>query len=144
MIAGLALASIGLQFGGNLLQAGENYKAAKEEARALEFQADNAEKEGRHMFKVIKKQGESVLGAADVQLATSGFRMDTAQALEIKDEIIKNVNHDAMNAVLSGTLQARSLRDQARKIRSAAKKGRGLSGIVSGAAAAVGLYGASK
>ena len=88
MLPALALASVGLQLGGNLLQGQESYKQAKQDAAALEWNADNAEREGRLMFKSIKKQGESVLGAAQVGLATSGFRYDSAQSVEIKDEIV--------------------------------------------------------
>lgn len=144
MLPALALASIGLQLGGNLLAGQENYKAAKQEAAALEFQADKVVKEGKEMSFQIKKQGETVLGSATVGLATSGFRLDSAQGVEIRDEIIKNVNYDAMNAVLSGQLQAASMRERARAIRSAAKKGRGLGALTSILGAGAAMIGASK
>lgn len=144
MLPALAYASIGLQLGGNLLAAGENYDAMVDDAKALEFQAAKAVKEGRDMAKKIRRQGETVLGTAEVELATSGFRMDTAQSMEIRDEIVKNVEYDAMNAVLSGDLQSMALRKQARAVRAAAKKGRGL-GIVTGVAGAgAALFGASR
>lgn len=140
----LATASIGLQLGGNLLQGMEAEEQANEDAKALEFQAFNAEREGRQMFKLIKKKGESVLSTAQVGLSTSGFRADTAQALEIKDEIIKGVEHDAMNAVLSGELSAMSMRKRAREIRKAgrATKRNAMVGAVAGAGLAT--YGVLK
>lgn len=144
MLPALALASVGLQLGGNLLQGQESYKQAKQDAAALEWNADNAEREGRLMFKSIKKQGESVLGAAQVGLATSGFRYDSAQSVEIKDEIVKNVASDAMNAVLSGQLAAGSMRRQAREIRSAARESRNLGIVTTFAGAGLAAFGASK
>lgn len=144
MVPGLALAAIGLQLGGNLLAGKESYNAAMQDAAALEFQAEKVVKEGKELSFQIKKQGETVLGSATVGLATSGFKLDTAQGVEIRDEIIKNVSHDAMNAVLSGQLQAGSMRAQARAIRSAAKKGRRLGGITSVLGAGAALLGASR
>lgn len=137
MIPALALASIGLQFGGNLLQGAENYKADNQEAGQLLFEAGQVEQEGRQQAKVIKKQGRTVLGGATVELATGGFRLDTAQGVQIREEIVRNVEHDAMNAVLTGDLQAMQMRQRAREIRKAAKKGRtlGIVGAIAGAGA---------
>lgn len=144
MLPGLALAAIGIQLGGNLLQGKEAYKQAKQDAAALEWNAVNAEMEGRQMFNLIKKKGESVLSTAQVGLATSGFRADTAQSLEIKDEIIKGVEHDAMNAVLSGELAAMSMRKQAREIRAAGKKAKRNALIGGLAGAGLAAYGVLK
>lgn len=144
MVPALALASIGLQLGGNLLAVGENFDAAMQDARALEFQADKVTKEGKELSFQIRKQGETVLGSATVGLATSGFRLDTAQGVEIRDEIIKNVEYDAMNAVLSGQLQATSMRAQAREIRRAARSGRRLGGLTSVLGGGLSLIGANK
>lgn len=140
----LAIAAIGLQLGGNLLQGMEAERQAKDQASALEWNAVNAEREGRNMFDIIKKKGESVLSTAQVGLATSGFRADTAQALEIKDEIVRGVEHDAMNAVLSGELAAMSMRKQARQIREAGKKAKRNSLIAGVAGAGLATYGALK
>ena len=140
----LALAGIGLQLGGNLLQGAENYKAAKQEAGQLLFEAGQVEQEGREQAKVIKKQGRTVLGGATVELATGGFRLDTAQGVQIREEIVRNVEHDAMNAVLTGDLQAMQMRQRAREIRKAAKKGRGLGALVAVAGAGTQAYMAGK
>lgn len=126
MLPAMQLASIGLKMGGNLLQAQENYKSASNDAASLLFEAGQVEQEGREQAKVIKKQGRTVLGGATVELATGGFRLDTAQGVQIREEIVRNVEHDAMNAVLTGDLQAMQMRQRAREIRKAAKKGRKL------------------
>lgn len=144
MLPAMQLASIGLKMGGNLLQAQENYKSASNDAASLLFEANQVEQEGRQQAKIIKKQGRTVLGGATVELATGGFRLDTAQGVQIREEIVRNVEQDAMNAVLTGDLQAMQMRQRAREIRKAAKKGRGLGALVAVAGAGTQAYMAGK
>ncbi len=141
MLPALAIAGLGLQFGGSLMQGQETARGLKQDAAALDFEATQVAKEGRQTAELIKKQGRTVLGAATTDLASSGFRMDSSQSLDIREEIMKNVQTDSMNAILSGDMKAAQYRDQARQMRRSARRGKSLGAIVAVGGLVGGLFG---
>lgn len=136
----LALIAAGASFAGGIMNGLEQERALNAQAKELGRQAKDAERIGRIESEQIRKEGRSVLGEAVVQLASSGMKVDTGSAIDIKDYITTNAAQDAMNAVLTRADQAFSARMQAVQARRQAR-GAVMGGILGGIGGAASILG---
>lgn len=136
----LSLAASSMQMGGAMIDAYAQYQSAKQFAQMADWNASQAEQAGREQARLIRDQAKSTMGSARSALAFSGVSLERGTGLEIQEEITRNSEVSAFNAVLSGKLQAINKRYEGKIARIQSKAGTvrsllGLAGIGAGAMA---------
>ena len=122
------------QAGQSLLGAWGQAQNMKLEADQLEWQAGQVQRYAKKQSELIAKQGRYAEGAAAVSAQQSGFSTSGTVGL-LMDELSKNIQSDIFQTVLSGDLQAISMRAGAKQAKIAASSAI-YSGILGAGAAA--------
>ncbi|HET6497626.1 MAG TPA: hypothetical protein VFH17_01030 [Coriobacteriia bacterium] len=127
-------ASAGVQAIGALgagVQAIGALRAGRAQAAALGHQAALIDRHAQEQMGVAQVQAERIRRAGRLQLgetrsalAGAGVRVDTGSGLLVQEEVIRRAEQDAYAAILSGELQARTLRHEAELTRMGAREAR--------------------
>jgi hypothetical protein len=116
----VSLLATGMQAAGNLqafaggMDAIGSLAAGVTRARMMRSDARGAEAYAATKAKRIRAAGALELGAARTQAAASGVKVDSGSVMDVERTIVKNVEQDALSAILTGQNQAASLNESAR------------------------------
>ena len=102
----------GAMAGQSLLGAWGQANNAKLEADQLEWKAGQVQRYARQQAELVAKQGRYAKGAAAVSTQQAGVT-DSGTAALLMDELSKNIQSDIFQTVLSGDLQAITMRASA-------------------------------
>lgn len=101
--------SAAIMIGGTVLSAYGQIQQGNAQQKAYEEQAQQTVNEGAYRADAAKAQAEKIrkagraqVGEAKASLAASGVKVGDGTALEVEGEITRNVEEDALSALLSG------------------------------------------
>ncbi|WKB53022.1 virion core protein, T7 gp14 family [Eleftheria terrae] len=98
-------------------QAGKAQEAAAEaQGRAINQQAGAEQDAAEAQADRIRRAARAQVGEANAALSASGVSVGEGTALKITEQIIKDAESDALNAIISGNRGGRQLSSQARSI----------------------------
>jgi len=103
-----------LQGGAGVVQGLGDYAQGRARGRALRTDAESELVVGNTRAKRIRRAGEQELGSARAQAAASGVKLTSGSVLEVEREIVRNVEQDALSAILTGQRRADSLLQSAK------------------------------
>ena len=132
------------QAGGSLLSAHGQAQNLKLEADNLEWQAGQVQRYARKQSEMVAKQGRYAEGAAAVGVQQSGFAASSGTTDLLMAELSKNIQSDIFQTVLSGDLQAISMRAGAAQAKIAASSAMYMGLLGAGASAYQGYQAGSQ
>lgn len=137
------LASTAISAGAAVSAGMQQQAAADTNAELARREAASQETAAATQAERIRRAGRAQVGEANAALAASGVDLGSTTAIRIGEEITRNAESDAYATILSGKRQATTARDQA-AISEWQGSNAATSGLINGAATALGGYGRAK